>query len=291
MSRGKSQLTALDHLILSIFQGKGKRGVMSFVTVHFDDSGTHTESQIAIAACYAAHVEHWKKFERGWNRAKKNLGFNVFHMADFAAGHGEFTDWSDSKKRKAIKRLCRIVNNCVEIGYGAAVQKALYDSAIQGDFRREFCGDFHYTFAVRSCATSIGKWRRNNRQSSSMKYIFDQMGSNHGKGEIMKVMDRAISASKKEAVSTGVPPLTGYSFESKATTLPLQAADIFAWTAFQQTRKRIFGHNPGWIADLAWQHLSSFRGPFQVSFFTREQLELWLDEYLDKLIELAKKKE
>ena len=124
-----------------------------------------------------------------------------------------------------------------------------------------------------------------------MKYIFDQMGSNHGKGEIMKVMDRAISASKKEAVSTGVPPLTGYSFESKATTLPLQAADIFAWTAFQQTRKRIFGHNPGWIADLAWQHLSSFRGPFQVSFFTREQLELWLDEYLDKLIELAKKKE
>ena len=72
-----------------------------------------------------------------------------------------------------------------------------------------------------------------------MKYIFDQMGSNQGKGEIMAVMDAAISKSKKEGKLTGVPPLTGYSFEDKTVVLPLQAADIFAWTVLQQMHKRL----------------------------------------------------
>jgi hypothetical protein len=121
---------------------------MSFLTVHFDDSGTHLESPIAIAACYAAKVERWKKFERKWNRAKAKFNFATFHMADFAANRGEFRKWGKSKQRKVLKHLCWIVNSSVEFGFAVAVPKPIYDAVITGPFRKSFVGDFHYTFAV-----------------------------------------------------------------------------------------------------------------------------------------------
>ena len=106
-----------------------------------------------------------------------------------------------------------------------------------------------------------------------MKYVFDQMGTNHGKGEIVAVMDAAITKSEREGETTGVPPLTGYSFESKTSILPLQAADILAWTILQQMHKRLSHRKITWIAQLAWQELASFRGTLDASFFTESQLQ------------------
>jgi len=262
---------------------------MNFVTIFFDDSGTHPESSTAVAACYASTVDQWKEFERNWDKAKRELHFEVFHMVDFAAGRGEFAGWSDTKKREALGRLCNIVNTRAKVGYAMAVPKRVYDTVIDPSSHfRNLCGDFHYTFAVRQCATRIAEWRRQHHKSASMKYVFDQMGSNHGKGEIMNVMDRAIAQSVKESKVTGVPPLTGYSFESKTEIVPLQAADIFAWTVFQQMQKRLANRKLSWIAELAWQHVSAFRGA-SVTFFTEPQLREWAAAYADSLSKILDK--
>jgi hypothetical protein len=123
-----------------------------------------------------------------------------------------------------------------------------------------------------------------------MKYIFDQMGSNHGKGEIMKVMDAAVAKSERDFEKTAVMTLTGYAFENKSLTVPLQASDILAWTVFKQARKIFLRENPGWIADLSWDRLSSFdEGPFRAAFFTtKEELQSWADRYLDALEKIAR---
>jgi hypothetical protein len=276
-------LTAFDHLVLTIFHDTGKGGIVNFVTIFFDDSGTHPESSIAVAACYASTVEQWKAFERNWDDAKQSANFGTFHLVDFAAGHGEFKGWSDTKKRKVLIRLCNIINTRVEVGYAVAVPKQVYDVVIQEQFRA-LCGQFHYTFALRHCATKIAVWRRKYHKAASMKYVFDQMGTHHGKGEIMAVMDAAITKSKKESEITGVPPLTGYSFESKTSILPLQAADILAWTILQQMHKKLSNRKINWIAELAWQELSSLRGTLDASFFTESQLREWAETYLDALI-------
>jgi hypothetical protein len=63
------------------------------VTIFFDDSGTHPESSIALAACYASTVEQWNEFERNWMDARRDAQFNRFHMVEFAAGRGEFAGW------------------------------------------------------------------------------------------------------------------------------------------------------------------------------------------------------
>src|SRR5579859_7663192 len=82
-----------DHLILSCFPDSGNGGAMAFVTVHYDDSGTHTQASTAIAACFVSTVEQWKSFEGNWKTVKKEEGFETFHMADFAASEGEFKNW------------------------------------------------------------------------------------------------------------------------------------------------------------------------------------------------------
>jgi hypothetical protein len=274
---------------LSIFPSDGKGGIVHFVTIFFDDSGTHPESSIALAACYASTVEQWKEFERNWNEAKKKEGFETFHMTEFAAGHGEFTGWSDPKKRKVLIRLCSIINTRVRAGYAIAVPKRVYDAVIQDSFRA-FCGQYHYTFAVRHCATRIADWRRKYHKAATMKYVFDRMGTRQGKGEIMAVMDAAIAKSEREGATTGVPPLTGYSFESKTSILPLQAADILAWTTLQQMHKQLSGRKTTWIAELAWEQLAAFRGTLDVSFFTESQLRDWAEKYLDALIQEFERK-
>jgi len=287
VSSRKSQFTALDHLI-SIFPGDGK-GIVNFVTVFFDDSGTHRESSIAVAACYASTVEQWKEFERNWNEAKRDAHFDIFHMAEFAAGRGAFARWSDPQRRKLLTRLCGIINARVKVGYAVAIPKRIYDDVIRDPFR-DFCGQFHYTFALRQCASRIAEWRRKYHKAASMKYVFDQMGTNQGKGEIMEVMDAAIAKSHRESETTGVPPVTGYSFETRASILPLQAADILAWTSLQQMHKRLSKRRLNWIAQLAWEELASFRGTLDVSFYTETQLRDWADKYLDALIHVFEQK-
>ena len=264
---------------------------MSFLTIQYDDSGTHPESSIAVAACYGSTVEQWKEFDRNWNEFRRDAGFEVFHMTDFAASRRAFQGWDDTKKRRVLCRACNLINTRVKAGYAAAVPKRVYDTVIsRGGNLRPLCGNFHYTFAVRQCATRIADWRRQHYKTASMKYIFDQMGSNQGKGEIMAVMDAAISKSKKEGKLTGVPPLTGYSFVDKTVVLPLQAADIFAWTVLQQMHKRLSKRSLDWVAELAWEQLGAFSGPLEATFFTEPQLVQWAEDYVDNLIKHFEKK-
>jgi hypothetical protein len=77
--------------------------------VYFDDSGTDAKSEIAIAACYISTKRGWEAFVEGWDQARWEEGFEVFHMADFVArpehGHKPFCTWNNSKKDHVYGRL------------------------------------------------------------------------------------------------------------------------------------------------------------------------------------------
>jgi hypothetical protein len=262
---------------------------MAFVTVHYDDSGTHRESSIALAACWVSTVDQWKEFERNWQELKQDEGFDVFHMADFAAGEKQFTGWNDDKKRRVLRRVCSIIKTRVRIGFVASVSKKDYDELITGRFR-SYAGKYHYSFAVRTCAGFVSRWRQQYEQNASMKYIFDQMGK--GKGEIMAVLDSAIKQSKRESVVTGVPPLTGYGFEDKKLIVPLQASDVAAWTSFQMMQCFVAKRPPTrtqWIAKLAYDQLLP---KLNAVYFKRDKLAEWAraeeDAWTNRIVERAR---
>jgi hypothetical protein len=100
---------------------------MGFFTVHFDDSGTHPESSVAVCGCWIADVEQWECFCRDWQDASEQEEFGVFHMADFYQGKEQFSVWRDDRKRRVLNRLCTIIKTRVHRGCGFGVRKRDYE--------------------------------------------------------------------------------------------------------------------------------------------------------------------
>src|SRR5690349_14923735 len=98
----------LKHLAASVFPGGWKDALFCMFTVYFDDSGTHPESNIAVAACYVGTCDQWTCLVRDWEAAQADEGFDVFGMADILNGAREFRQWSEDKRDRVIRRLITI---------------------------------------------------------------------------------------------------------------------------------------------------------------------------------------
>lgn len=274
----------LDHLILSIFPDEGVARDMDFFTVHFDDSGTAPDQQIALAACYLGTVEQWREFNRNWADASEEEGFGTFHMAEFAAGEKQFKNWSIEKKKHVLDRLCNIITTRARCGFATAVAKSDYDEIVTGHFRR-YCGGFHYTFAIRQTVGRVAMWRTRYSPKSSMRYVFDWMESGlPARREIEYLLDAAVTTSEFQKKRIGVAVLKGYSFERKSSILPLQAADILAWTVYQKMQNRMSNRPLCWEATQAYESLKR-QGSLDDGYFIRDNLKRWAEAELSVLVE------
>lgn len=250
---------------------------MAMASAYFDDSGTHPESNTAIAACYFSTVKKWRRFDAEWRAVADREGFQTFHMSECAAKQGEFVQWPEVKRKRVVHRLCTIINKYVIAGTVVGVLKRDYDRLIQGEFR-DYCGRFHYTFAVRHCAWGVKEWATAN-PSSSIEYFFDQMSK--GKGEIMAVLDR------KNTISD-IPIMRGYSFADKAIYRPLQASDILAWSYFQLSQRRVAGRPLNALAQQALDTLLP-TGLVRHKFYDGPALINWAEKEADAYAALSRR--
>ncbi|HEV2202690.1 MAG TPA: DUF3800 domain-containing protein [Bryobacteraceae bacterium] len=199
---------------------------MAMMTLYFDDSGTHRQSKVAIAACFLSDVRRWKDFEDQWTSELENAGILDcgFHMADFEARSPRF-DWGEEKRSSVLAALVRVINKYALAGMAAAVVKSDYNRFVTGKLRKKL-GQYPYTFAVQACLAQIEQWRVRNATDQPMEYIFDWMTK--GKGEIDALFDDILE--QKLAMHFGIEP-QGWAFQNRKTVFPLQAADILAWEA------------------------------------------------------------
>jgi hypothetical protein len=258
--------SATEHLAASVFPAGYGDALFSMFAIYFDDSGTHSESDIAVAACYVGDCEQWKCLERDWENARKAEGFKVFGMADVLGGNGEYRTWPDDKRDRLIRRLITVARIRARIGYSYSVIKSEYDAEIT-DKLREKVGKFHYTFMVRNCLNALRKWRSENQITGPMQYVFDRMGK--GKGEIEAVLDELVRDGDAEqfGIDKG-----GYSFQSKEGLAPLQAVDILAHESYRHMR-HILSPTPN--DDDYMPELSS--GPLETKYWRTEHLKTFAE--------------
>jgi hypothetical protein len=212
----------------SMLERTGKDWSIAVYETYIDDSGTDARSEIAIAGCYVSTEPGWRRFVREWDIARKEEGFDFFHMAEFVAPqeqqHKPWCDWDNTKKNRVYCRLATIINENKRIGVGVAVPKSVYDKVPQRI--RDHYGAEHYTFAVRMSLMRISEWREKSLISLPMQYIFDwEEPGTRKHTEISALMSN---------VHEKLKPLFGldnggFSFQHKNCFKPLQAADILAW--------------------------------------------------------------
>jgi hypothetical protein len=187
------------------------------LTLCCDDSGTHAESEIAVAACFISDDTQWEHFDGDWKAANADEHFGVFHMADFVARKEQFalSEWQDGQKRdRTIKRLITITNIRKKHGFFAAVEKSAYDAEVPKELRERYkIGNNHYTFAVRMCMGKIIKWRRRHNHDGPVQFVFDRMTK--GSGEINAVFEFAIKEGEEKTLRENGIRRNGCFFKNK----------------------------------------------------------------------------
>jgi hypothetical protein len=233
MSCEKSQpvYDGFAHFIFSI--NASPESLMAMFTLYCDDSGTHSESDVAVAACYLAPVEQWSEFKRNWDEVNARESFGTFHMADFVARKQQFKapEWSDKAKReRTIRSLINVIRTRVTIGFSAAVVKSDYDNIILNSKHAWKFEKNHYAFAVRACIAMVDKWRDRYKHTAPIQYVFDRMTK--GKGDIDATFNTLLLGGTAALDRYGVFK-DCWSFQDKEQVIQLQAADIWAWETYR----------------------------------------------------------
>lgn len=242
--------------------------------MYLDDSGTHVESPIAIAACYVAEKAQWDHFVRDWDEAREEYGFDVFHMKDFMAhpdkGRKPFCDWSSDKKNKLYSRLAAIINTRARHGFGFAVPTEAFRKYVPERVQREVTSDA-FTFAVQSLLSLVRSWYERYGQGKSVRYVFDDRQS---MGKVRQIWD-TMKEHPEHAAKLGMMTnsLDGFAFSNANCSKPLQAADILAWNLNSHMRDVILKGRPDAENCRPYFRQLRQRFPMKLGFQTDNQVK------------------
>ena len=212
---------------------------MSLFTAYFDDSGTHAQASVAVAACFISTLDQWNVLGELWSEVNKKEQFGIFHMADFVARTKQFKNWEDSKRDRVIRELVRIIKMNVYVSVMGAVIKADYDAEVTGDARR-YLGQTHYSFNVRTCFNFIRQWREKNNFTDPIHYVF--AAGSQGNGELNDLFNSALTPENRAdaLLKVGIRK-NGWTFARKEDVVQLQSADILAWETYKHMKDCVLG--------------------------------------------------
>ena len=184
-------------------------------TAYLDDSGSPDDTLAVVVAGFVASDEQWERFERNWNATLKQFGVPLFHMREFAHSVGAFYKFKGNREDREwlLRQLLSHIKLRVRHSCGHAV--------IMNDFRKvssshamEAIDITPYSLCGRTCLASVSAWaKRWGIAESQIRYVFED--GSRGKG----TLEQRILRDK------GITP----EFKKKHESIPLQAADLFAY--------------------------------------------------------------
>jgi len=254
--------------------------------VYFDDSGTHSNTSVAVAACYISNKSQWDEFDRNWKDILREEDLEYFHTADFFnANRRPYSEWDHPKRTKFLKRMISTINLRTKIGLAIAIPKLVYDEFAPERYKQTYAKD-HYTFAVKCCMGLIWEWRTEYNISEPMKYAFDNV--NKGPSRVREQIGNIWSDFETDPQvreKYGITEMDGWLFQSKKSFTPLQAADVLAWhmydymvTCVEKGKGKLYDARPSFL------QLRDGR-PIKLGWFTGPQLV----DYFQQMDELEKK--
>lgn len=255
------------HGFFSMLRHSLKPWEIAVFTVYFDDSGTHSESETAVAACLVASDKAWESLTLDWGDVCVEEGFEHFHMTDFIGRHKlPYSAWDDEKRDRVYRKLAALIGKYIERGYSVTVQKSAFVTIAPET--RAVIGDKPYTLAVRTCIGNMRKWRVDS--GGNFQFVFDWISKGNGKGEI-KAIHETLSQIEREEY--GLTQMTdGWSCQHKQDFPPLQAADIFAWNVYNATVNRVIAREARpsrWLVMLR-DYVSQ---PLSIGVFDESQIQ------------------
>jgi hypothetical protein len=199
---------------------------MAMLTAYFDESRMDDGDggkPYPVIGGYVASVENWLSLTSQWRAVLQDNGLKAFHAKDCWANQKEFKDrvrWNKQAKCDLVNGLLDIIQEHVPLSI---------ISTIDGEAYKELTADaladrFHsqYELCGFSCSVLLGEWAEP-LNPSPIALVFDQGNPHRHSFEIGHSL-----------VRVGPWPwsrfLGSISFASDERVVPLQAADLYAWS-------------------------------------------------------------
>jgi hypothetical protein len=200
---------------------------ISGLTAYFDDSGSHTNSDVVLWNGVFGNAFQWQRLNELWaatlrspSPGKEPLG--RFHMADCYHGQGEFLGWSRTAREFLVHELVDIILKCGIYSNGAAIVRKDWDDLVKGDLRSAL-GDAE-GYSLRMAFVRASKWARDVACQREIAFIFDRRPDREREGK--RIFDLFDQFARIES-SAADPSLIRFSDSYRVH--PLQAADLLAW--------------------------------------------------------------
>jgi Protein of unknown function (DUF3800) len=201
---------------------------------YFDDSGSHTDSDVVLWNGLFGNHYQWQLFNELWAAKLKepSLGkepLKRFHMVECQNSLGEFSGWSRTATDFLVHELGDIVLRCGLYSNGAAISRKDWDDLVKGDLRTAL-GDAE-GYSMRLAFVRATKWAREIAFQDEMEFVFDRRKEREQEG--MRIFDLFQHYSEIEQIG---PAPVSIIFSDSYRVLPLQAADMLAWEQYQYAR-------------------------------------------------------
>ena len=206
-----------------------RKGHLIFVLQgFFDDSGSHASDPYYVLAGFISTVESWESFSDEW-RAKLNEypGLQYFKMSEANAMKGQFrSGWNPRTRDQRVFELAEIVNKHAMVLVTSWLKRSDFDDFSNGiEDTRGFSDPYFLCFYQLVFAVNSFQLANSNAECD---LVFDEQGKlgpetllGWEAAKIATVSDERLNIFENLSL-----PL----FRSDLKSLPLQAADMLAWT-------------------------------------------------------------
>jgi hypothetical protein len=231
---------------------------------YFDESYSGRAPKVMTVAGYLSSVEQWGRFCQEWPELFAELEFrNPFHMTDFMAGVGQFSDWSDAKRIRCMERVTGIILRRTNLRLAVTVDLEAYQQILAN----HPVGP--YGFCIFEWMKAAERFLDLHNISDRIAYFFES-GSGFGR----QIFDTLTWIKKRRALRERYR-LGSFTFADKREQLPLQASDVLAWGARLHAMTTISG-DPVMSEPI---RLLATRGKHTSLIFRKPELEKWKAEF------------
>lgn len=209
-------------------------------SVYIDESGSGNKDKgLLLLAGYVSTTERWMRFADEWAAVLAHYKLEEIHMKDLWDGEGCFDEtricWAERKK--IITRCEDIIQRRAEVGICVVIQNEDYNDIVRGKLcdaegvRMERT-DNPYHMLFRGLVSGLGKLDVLKQEQESIALFFDEQD------QYSAAAQEDFGFFKKLMQSEGDNRFTGPRFENSKAFLPLQAADMLAWSHHRRITKR-----------------------------------------------------
>jgi hypothetical protein len=202
-------------------------------TAYLDESGTHDGSEVTVMGGVLGRADQWKRFQAGYDNAKKKYGFRTFHTKKFKKKAGDFKGWTDEQCMALWVDLGQLTNSGLTDCVAIALDNETYARHYKADGAPTKAAlDSKYGLCFRMCLNYFlleMMKRKYRKKFPGLDIVLEAGHPNSGDAE------RIFVETKKEFEALGI--IRTLTLATKDDCDPLMTADFIAHSTLLLNRK------------------------------------------------------